>query len=138
MVFRQAINPSYALRSSHQVAALESYAAGVPHSSPLTVVREPKRGHSTFGIAPSRPRDAELVANCAGRRVLDFAMSWHCGAPAIGSIAIDGVTAAFAIEDASMPLKMANKIATFHQASTSTDKVSQMAPPGASFAAFSR
>ena len=44
----------------------------------------------------------------------------------------------FAIEDASMSLKMANQVAAFHYTTTSTDSVSQMAPLGASLAAFSR
>jgi hypothetical protein len=41
-------------------------------------------------------------------------MSGHRGAPPVGRIAIDGMTTAFAIEDASMTLEMANQVATFH------------------------
>jgi hypothetical protein len=41
-------------------------------------------------------------------------MAWHRGASPVGRIAINGMAAAFAIEDASMPLKMANQIASFH------------------------
>jgi hypothetical protein len=48
------------------------------------------------------------------------------------------VAATLAIKNASMPLQMADEIAAFHGAATSTDKVSQIAPVGATFTALSR
>jgi hypothetical protein len=69
------------------------------------------------------------------RAAFNLTMPWHCRTTIILRIAINGMSSAFAIEDASMPLKMANEIAAFHQTVTSTDSVSQTAPLGATLAA---
>ena len=53
-------------------------------------------------------------------------------------IPINGVIGALAVQATSTLLEMTDKIATLHAAGTSTVSVSQMALPGASFAAFSR
>lgn len=99
----------------------------MPFSSPVRV-----------GVVQSRPRNFELVADGARRRIFDFAMAWHCGTTTIGWVAIDRMATALAIENAAVPLQVANQVAAFHQAATSTDSVSQIAPVGATFAALSR
>jgi hypothetical protein len=55
-----------------------------------------------------RPCNPKLIANRASGRFLDFAMPRHRSTPAVRRISIDAVATAFAIEHASMPLKMAN------------------------------
>ena len=93
---------------------------------------------SDQSAAGLRPRHFQLIANRAGRRFLDFAMSSHGGAAAICRIAIDRVVRSLAVERAAVPLQMSNEIAALNQTATSTVKVSQIAPVGAILAALSR
>jgi hypothetical protein len=67
-----------------------------------------------ISLNPSWPRYFKLVANRAGGCHLDLAMPWHGSTAAVRWIAINGVAPAFAIEDASVSLEMANELAALH------------------------
>ena len=81
--------------------------------------------------------NSKLITDAASGRVFDFAMPRNSSTAAIGRIAKDRMIGTFAIEVASVGHKMSNQINAFHATGTSTESVSQMALPGASFSAFS-
>ena len=78
-----------------------------------------------------------MIADAASGCVFDFAVSWYGSTTTVRRITEDRVVRTLAVEVAAVGYKMPNQIDAFHATGTSTDNVSQMALPGASFSAFS-
>ena len=92
----------------------------------------------TPGLRGSGAINTELVADGSCGGVLDLAVPGDWGAAAVVRVAVDRVVGTFAVEMTAAPLDVANQLPPFHEEGTSTEMVSQMAFPEASFWALSR